>query len=49
MPIQPKFTVSGYRGVWNDTLTPEIAQKYVRAFVRFIREDEKTTYPFREI
>jgi phosphomannomutase len=45
MPIQPKFTVSGYRGVWNDTLTPEIAQKYTRAFVRFIREDEKKENP----
>jgi len=28
MSIEPKFTVSGYRGVWNDTLTKEIAQKY---------------------
>ena len=45
MPIQPKFTVSGYRGIWNDTLTPEIAQKYTRAFVRFIREDEKKENP----
>ncbi len=45
MEIQPKFTVSGYRGVWNDTLTKEIAKKYTRAFVRFLREDEKKENP----
>ena len=45
MKIQPKFTVSGYRGIWKDTLTPEIAEKYTRAFVRFLREDEGKKNP----
>ena len=45
MLIQPKFTVSGYRGIWGDTLTEEIAEKYTRAFVRFLREDEKIENP----
>ena len=45
MPIQPKFTVSGYRGIWNDTLNKEIAQKYTRAFIRFIRQNEKKENP----
>ncbi|HUC88992.1 MAG TPA: phosphoglucosamine mutase [Candidatus Paceibacterota bacterium] len=45
MPIQPKFAISGYRGIWKDTLTDEIAKKYVRALVRMLREDEGKQNP----
>lgn len=30
--MQPTLTVSGYRGIWGETLTTEIATDYVRAF-----------------
>lgn len=45
MPIKPTFTVSGYRGVWGDTLTPLIAQRYTRAFVRFLKEVQGNQNP----
>jgi phosphomannomutase len=45
MPIQPKFAISGYRGIWKETLTDEIAKKYVRALVRMLKEDEKKQNP----
>jgi phosphomannomutase len=38
MSQQPKLTVSGYRGIWGDTLTTDIARKYARAFVLLVRE-----------
>ena len=38
MSQQPKLTVSGYRGIWGDTLTTEIARKYARVFVLLARE-----------
>lgn len=31
--MQPRLTVSGYRGVWEETLTEAIARRYARAFV----------------
>lgn len=34
--MKPTLTVSGYRGIWGDTLTPEIAREYVRAFAAFV-------------
>lgn len=34
----PTLQVTGYRGVWGDTLTAEIAQKYVYAYAQFIKE-----------
>ena len=34
-----KLNVSGYRGIWGDTLNEEIATKYANAFVRFTKED----------
>ena len=42
---QPKLTVSGYRGVWGSTLTEEIAKKYARAFILFVKEDSKKEKP----
>jgi phosphomannomutase len=42
MPIQPRLTVSGYRGIWGQTfLNDEVVTKYTRAFVRFTKEDLK--------
>ncbi len=34
--MQPKLTVSGYRGIWGTTLTDDIAREYVRAFAAFV-------------
>jgi len=45
MPIKPELNVSGYRGVWGDTLNDEIVTKYTRAFARFTKEDSKKENP----
>ncbi len=34
--MQPKLTVSGYRGIWGESLTPEIAKQFASAFCQFI-------------
>ena len=34
-----KLNVSGYRGIWGETLTNELVIAYTRAFARFIKED----------
>lgn len=34
-----KLNVSGFRGVWGETLTEEIVIKYTRAFAQFTKED----------
>ena len=34
--MDPKLTVSGYRGIWGTTLTNDIARGYVRAFGAFV-------------
>jgi len=34
--MHPKLTVSGYRGIWGDTLTEDIALEYVRAFALLV-------------
>ena len=41
--MAPKLTVSGYRGIWGDTLTKEIAREYTRAFAAFVIEHGGTT------
>jgi phosphomannomutase len=33
----PKLTVSGYRGIWGDTLNPTIARKYFEGFAQFLK------------
>ncbi len=40
-----KLNVSGYRGVWGDTLTDEIAGGFARAFARFTQEKSGKTNP----
>lgn len=39
MKPEPKLTVSGYRGIWGESLTSEIVQNYVKAFVQFVKEN----------
>jgi phosphomannomutase len=41
MEIKPKLTVSGYRGIWGESLTPVIAENYTKAFIRFVKENIK--------
>lgn len=38
-----RINVSGYRGIWGDTLTKEVVMLYTRAFVSFLKE--KTDKP----
>lgn len=45
MPIKPTFTVSGYRGVWGDSLNTEIASLYARAFIKFLKIDQENKRP----
>ena len=45
MPLKPMFTVSGYRGIWGESLTEEIAIQYAKAFARFLKEDQKNENP----
>ena len=45
MTIQPKLQVTGYRGIWGETLTEEIIRKFVKAFVEFTKEDVKKDNP----
>lgn len=45
MTIQPKLQVTGYRGIWGDTLTPEIVRKFSKAFGSFTKEDVKKEKP----
>jgi len=39
MSIQPKLQVTGYRGIWGDTLNQEIVKKFGRSFALFTKED----------
>jgi len=39
MQEKKKLNVSGYRGIWGDTLNEEIVSKYTKAFVIFTKED----------
>jgi phosphomannomutase len=39
MSSKPQLTVSGYRGIWGESLTQDIAQRYVRAFISFVKSD----------
>ena len=45
MPIKPELNVSGYRGVWGDSLNDEIVTKYSRAFALFTKEESKKENP----
>ena len=39
MKIEPKLTVSGYRGIWKDSLNQEIVENYTKAFIEFVKEN----------
>jgi len=41
MPIKPELNVSGYRGIWKESLNDEIVARYTRAFARFTKEESK--------
>ena len=45
MAIQPKLQVTGYRGIWGDTLNPEIVSKFTKAFGDFTKENVKKENP----
>ena len=36
--MTPKLTVSGYRGVWGETLTEDIARDYIYAFAMMLKK-----------
>jgi phosphomannomutase len=39
MENKPKLTVSGYRGIWGESLTPTIVENYTKAFIEFVKEN----------
>jgi len=41
MQTKPKLTVSGYRGIWGESLTDEIVENYTKAFIKFAKENIK--------
>jgi len=45
MILKRKLNVSGYRGIWGDTLTEEIVLLYTKAFARFVIENSKKEIP----
>jgi phosphomannomutase len=45
MPIKPELNVSGYRGIWKETLNDEIVTKFTRAFVFFTKDESKKENP----
>jgi len=45
MPVKPELNVSGYRGIWRETLTEDIVSKYTRAFLLFTKEDSGKEKP----
>ena len=45
MPLKPELNVSGYRGIWKQTLTEETIARYTRAFFLFTKEDSGKEKP----
>lgn len=45
MPLKPELNVSGYRGIWGETLTKEIVSNYAHAFGYFTKEESKKENP----
>lgn len=45
MENEPKLTVSGYRGIWGESLNHEIVENYTLAFIKFVKNNinEKPT------
>jgi phosphomannomutase len=42
---KPVLQVTGYRGIWGESLTEEIVEKFGKAFVLFAKEDTKKENP----
>jgi len=45
MPLKPELNVSGYRGIWGQSLSDEIIGKFARAFALFTKEDSSKKNP----
>ena len=45
MLVKPKLQVTGYRGIWGESLTVDIVRKYAKAFSQFTKEDVKKDSP----
>lgn len=45
MSVKPELNVSGYRGIWGETLTNEIVANYTRAFFLFTKEETRKDIP----
>lgn len=45
MNNKPTLTVSGYRGIWGESLTTDIASEYTRAFIKYLKEFENLEHP----
>ena len=39
MSLQPKLTISGYRGIWGNSLNEKIVENYTKAFIKFVKEN----------
>lgn len=39
MAIQPQLAVTGYRGIWGETLTEDIVKRFTKAFTLFTKEN----------
>ena len=39
---KPTLSVSGYRGIWGDSLTPEIAIRFAKAFAMFTKANHRS-------
>lgn len=45
MTIQPQLAVTGYRGIWGQTLTVDIVKRFSKAFILFTKENIKKENP----
>ncbi len=45
MPLNPELNVSGYRGVWGESLNDEIVTRFTKAFGYFTKEDSGKENP----
>lgn len=45
MVIQPQLAVTGYRGIWGQTLTVDIVKRFSKAFILFTKENTKKENP----
>ncbi|MEK7060126.1 MAG: hypothetical protein AAB970_00680 [Patescibacteria group bacterium] len=45
MTIQPQLAVTGYRGIWKETLTIDIVKRFTKAFIIFTKENTKKENP----